>query len=158
MDGVITYRHTRPGEEVQVCELVTRVFNEFVAPGFAPQGIREFLRYVHPEAIRLRWQRQHFTLVAVAGGQIVGAIEMMTPDHVSLLFVDARYQRRGISRELLRRSIEVCRAQEPGITDISVNSSPNAVLTYERLGFVQQQSEQENNGLRFVPMQLALST
>ena len=158
MDGAITYRNARPGEEIQVCELVARVFNEFVAPGFAPHGIREFFRYVHPEAMQLRWQKGHFALVAVAGDQIVGAIEMMPPDHVSLLFVDASHQRRGISRELLCRSIDVCRTQEPGITDISVNSSPNAVLMYERLGFVQQQSEQEINGIRFVPMQLTLPT
>lgn len=107
MDGAITYRHTRPGEEDQVCELVARVFNEFVAPGFAPQGIREFFRYVDPEAMRLRWQKGHFTLVAVTGDRIVGAIEMMAPDHVSLLFVEARHQGRGISRELLSRSIEL---------------------------------------------------
>ena len=61
-------------------------------------------------------------------------------------------------RELLRRSIALCCTQQPSITDISVNSSPNAVPVYEKLGFVRQQSEQENNGIRFVPMQLALQT
>jgi len=158
MHDAIAYRRMQPGEETAVCELVIQVFNAFVAPDSASRGVREFLKYVNPDALRARSDGNHFTMVALAKHRIVGVIEMRALDHVSLLFVEPRYQRRGIGRELLRRSIEVCRDQGPHLTDISVNSSPFAVAIYEKLGFVQQQSEQEINGIRFVPMQLRLST
>ena len=157
MDIPISYRQMKSGEETAACELVIHVFNTFVAPGYAPRGVREFLKYVNPDAMRERSDGSHFTMIALVKQKIVGVIEMRTLNHVSLLFVDPQYQRLGISRELLHRSIKVCRDHEPGLTDISVNSSPYAVPIYEKLGFVQQQSEQVINGIRFVPMQLPLS-
>jgi predicted GNAT family N-acyltransferase len=36
--------------------------------------------------------------------------------------------------------------------EISVNSSLYAVEAYERLGFVATDTEQQKNGIRFVPM------
>ncbi|WP_094603611.1 GNAT family N-acetyltransferase [Sporomusa silvacetica] len=36
--------------------------------------------------------------------------------------------------------------------EITVNSSPYAVLIYEKMGFVRTDVEQEINGIRFIPM------
>jgi hypothetical protein len=42
------------------------------------------------------------------------------------------------------------------LAQVSVNSSPNAVPIYERLGFASWSPEQTVNGIRFVPMLLEL--
>ncbi len=145
-----------PGEETEVCDLVSRVFNEFVAPGYAQEGIQEFFKYVKPESLLTRFQANHIFLVAVVGDKIVGVIEIRDYDHVSLLFVDPQFQRRGIARELLRRSLATCHRHKPDLAEMTVNSSPYAVPIYEKLGFRQTEPEQVKNGIRFIPMVLKL--
>lgn len=156
MNGLM-YRLMTPGEEAEVCDLISRVFNEFVAPEYTPEGIQEFFKYVKPELLSNRSLVNHFVLVAVVGDKIVGMIEMRDYNHISLLFVDKHFQRQGIARELFQRSLEICRSYKPDLLEISVNSSPYAVPIYEKLSFRQTRSEQTINGIRFMPMTLKLS-
>jgi len=44
-------RRMELGEEERVCCFVRRVFNDFVAPIFAKEGVEEFLRYIAPDLI-----------------------------------------------------------------------------------------------------------
>lgn len=148
----IDYRLIQPGDEERVCELVTSVFDGFVAPHYSQEGRREFLNYVTPEQFRQRIRDEHFVLVAVVNDKIIGMIEIRRYRHVSLLFVDGRFQKRGFSRELLRKALAICLKQKPKLCAISVNSSPNAVKIYEKLGFQAAGGEQEKNGIKFTPM------
>ncbi len=143
----ITYRPMTPEEATVVCDLVTRVFNQFVAPTYAAEGAREFLRYVDPAKLVQRSQGNHSTIVAESQGQIVGMVEVRNGDHISLLFVDAREQKRGIARGLMQRVIALENCQR-----ITVHSSPNAAPIYARLGFTPDGPEQTTHGIRFVPM------
>jgi predicted GNAT family N-acyltransferase len=158
METAIHYRAMQPGEEATVCEMIAHVFYAFVAPEYAEQGIQEFLKYIQPEALRQRVQENHFVLVAICQGRTVGAIEMRNHNHVSLLFVDGAFHHQGISRELLRRSLDICLKQHPTLTTLTVNSSPYAIEAYQHLGFVNASPEQEKNGIRFVPMTLDVSS
>jgi ribosomal protein S18 acetylase RimI-like enzyme len=146
-----------PGEEDRVSSLVTRVVNRHVAPLFREEGIREFLEWVAPGAIQQRSNSNHFVPVAGDGHHILGVIKVRDHSHVSLLLVDTAFQNPGIARELLTRALATCRRQRPMLREIDVNSSPNAVSTYERLGFRQRGPDQIKNGIRFVPMVLDLS-
>jgi GNAT superfamily N-acetyltransferase len=146
----------RLGEEEAVSRLVARVFHRHVAPLFSLEGVEEFLRYIDPGAIHARLERNYFLLVATAGGQMVGAIAVRDYEHVSLLFVETAFQRQGIARDLLGKAVETCRTNKPDLCEIDVNSSPNAVPAYERLGFRQLGPEQIENGIRFVPMVMKL--
>jgi GNAT superfamily N-acetyltransferase len=156
MTNAMRYGAMEPGEEDSVNRLVARVFRRHVAPLFSEEGIEEFLRYISVDAIRQRSSSNHFVLVARAEHGSVGMIEVRDYDHVSLLFVDTAYQRQGIARELLRRALAVCRQRRPDGRTIDVNSSPNAVPAYERLGFHRQGPEKIKNGIRYVPMVLDL--
>jgi predicted GNAT family N-acyltransferase len=146
----------QPGEESAVCDLIARVFEEFVEPGFSPEGVLEFLGYTKTEALARRAHDNHFVLVAAAEDEIVGMIEVRNHDHVSLFFVDARVHRRGIGRELLQQALDICRHHRPDLRQVDVNSSLYAVPVYERLGFRPAGPEQVKNGIRFVPMVLEL--
>ena len=65
-----------------------------------------------------------------------------------MLFVQSSRQRGGIGRGLLAAAGALA-----GDTDceFTLNSSPNAVSAYERLGFRITGSEQCVHGIRFVP-------
>ncbi len=146
----------RPGEETQVCELIARVFDEFIAPDFSPEGVDEFLKYIQPNALQERSETNHFALVAVLAEKLVGVIEIRNHNHVSLYFVDKAHIGEGIGKALWHQALAICRRDNAGLTHISVNSSPYAVPIYEKLGFQQTKAEQVVHGIRFVPMAVEL--
>jgi tRNA (cmo5U34)-methyltransferase len=83
--------------------------------------------------------------------RIIGMIATKPPSHISLLFVDKQYHRQGIARALYQKIIEYY-SKDGGCTEITVYSSLYAVEAYKRLGFVATDTEQQKNGIRFVPM------
>lgn len=157
MEASLSYRLMKSGEESAVCALVTRVFNEFVAPDYSDDGVEEFFKYVEPNSLLERSQEDHFVLVALLLKEIVGMIEVRVYSHISLLFVDKRFQKIGIGKELLRKSLEICFSHKPGLLQVSVNSSPYAMEVYRRLGFRQKGPRQTVKGICFDPMVLELS-
>jgi hypothetical protein len=64
----VSYRFMRSGEESEVCALVARVFDKFVASDFSPTGVEEFHRYAKPDALAQRTAAGHTFLVAEEGG------------------------------------------------------------------------------------------
>jgi ribosomal protein S18 acetylase RimI-like enzyme len=147
----------KPGEEREASEMIARSFHVFVAPDYSDEGVQAILDYIAPEALAEHVKEDCTSIVALADDQIVGLIEVRNHDHISLLFVDENYQRRGISRELLNRAIEMCRNHDPNLTELTVNSSPYAVPIYARVGLAQTGPEEIRNGVRFMPMTLVLS-
>ena len=77
--------------------------------------------------------------------------------HVSMLFIRADGQRSGIGRGFLHIAIKTCRERSDACGVITVNSSPNAVAAYERLGFAATGNERCVHGIRFIPMQLPIA-
>jgi hypothetical protein len=46
MEETVQYRFMEPSEETGVCNLVIRVFKEFIAHQYSHEGVHEFLKYV----------------------------------------------------------------------------------------------------------------
>ena len=90
---------------------------------------------VKPSLFLQRIKANYFVIIAKSQEKIAGIIEVRNYKHLSLLFVLREFQLKGISKELLRRSIEICLINKPNLQQITVNSSPNAVNIYEKLGF-----------------------
>ncbi len=151
MDPIV-YRMMTPADAEAVSRLILESFTEFIAGGYSDEGRAEFTRYVQGAALVDRSRSNHCVLVALAGERPAGVIELRDNDHVSLLFVDSRFQRRGIARELLARAMSVARPAKPGLERVTVNSSPFGVPMYERLGFRQTGPERTVNGIVFIPM------
>jgi len=140
------------GEEAAVCDLVVRVFNKFVAPCYSAEGIQRFLTSSSPERLRKRIQRGDLVLIALDKNTIIGVIEIRNSNHISRLFVDENYQGKDIARKLFHRALTTCLDRSPLISEITVNSSPNAVPAYEALGFQQTGPEHIGDGIRSIPM------
>lgn len=150
------YRPMRPGEEAVVVDLVLNVFSEFVAPRYSEEGVTEFKKFVTADALAKRVRAGDIVLLALSGRRIIGMIEVSENHHIALLFVQKSHQRRGIGGKLIRMSTEMCLQRQPDIRSITVNSSPNAFAAYQQLGFEAEENEKVVNGIRFIPLALAL--
>ena len=148
----LTYRFMREGEEGVVCDFVNRIFDLSVAPLYSKKGQKNFKKYVDPEEMSARVHARHFVLLALADDEITGMIEMRRHRHVSLLFVEQEFQGKGLGGEILGLAVEICLSNSSPLREVTVNSSPNAVKAYERMGFQITGEEQNINGVRSVPM------
>ncbi|MGM9640632.1 MAG: GNAT family N-acetyltransferase, partial [Faecousia sp.] len=109
-------------EEIpQALELCWRVFLEFEAPDYSPDGIASFRASLDDKE---RNRQMHF-YGAFDGDTLVGVLSMRAPQHIGGFFVDAAYHRRGIGRRLF----EAMR-QDYARQVFTVNSSPYAVEVY----------------------------
>ncbi len=155
MTTPITYRAMQVGDIPVVSALVWHTFEAFIAPDYGHEGIQTFSRFVQPDALRERYDKGALFLAEVET-TIAGMIEMNGHSHITLLFVDAAFQGRGISRELLRRALDICKQHRPNLDLVTVHSSPYAVEIYHRLGFVPLGPQQESSGILYVPMALSV--
>ena len=158
MSATIKIKLMGPGEETAVSNLVTSTFQRYVAPLYAQEGIREFLSYATPSALQDRQARNHVVLVASQNESIVGILELRDHCHISLLFVEAMHQRKGIGRLLVSEAVQLIRANHPIASEVTVNSSPNALEAYKCFGFQVKGELQVKNGIVFVPMSLPLGS
>lgn len=152
----ITFRPMKPGEEACVVDLILRVFTKFVAHQFSQEGIAEFKKFIRSDALSERMRAGNIMLLAESGHKIIGFIEVRENNHIALLFVESLYQCRGVGKELIRRSIKICKSRKPELHRITVNSSPNAYNAYQKYGFIATDDEKVKNGIRFIPMALIL--
>ncbi|OAI02072.1 hypothetical protein A1353_17200 [Methylomonas methanica] len=93
-------------------------------------------------------------LLGLFGDTLAGVVAVRDARHVFHLFVAPAFQCQGIGTALALRAIELSLAASPSET-FTVNSSLLAVPFYARLGFQPQGPGIEENGVAFVPMQLA---
>lgn len=136
-------RRLAPEEIPAALELCWRVFLEFEAPEYSPEGVAAFRASLDDKE---RTRRLNF-YGAFDGGQLVGVLCMRSPQHIGGFFVDAAYHRRGIGRRLFEAMRQDYETQV-----FTVNSSPYAVEVYRHLGFAPTDTEQLTGGLRYTPM------
>lgn len=154
MSDPVTLRRAIPDDAEAAAELIEEVFDAFVAPDYGPEGIRTFHAYNEPEAVRERLQGQGSGWVAERDGVMVGFLEMRG-SHITRLFVDGRWQRRGIGRRLVEAMLGDIAAMDGDRPDaVTVNAAPSSVAAYVRLGFRATGPQREKDGIDFVPMEL----
>jgi GNAT superfamily N-acetyltransferase len=148
----IRIRELAVGEIGKAHSLVSSVFDEFVAPLFTDEGISQFKTFIESSNLDKRLQENSFILIAELGDEIVGVIGMRDWTHIFLLFVDGKHQRKGIATRLVHEALRRCEHEGHKPAKVTVNSSPNAVEAYRRMGFVQIKEEEVHQGIRTVPM------
>ena len=142
------------GEEPSVCELVRKVFNEFVAADYGQEGVEEFFRFASPEAMKERVRSGGFVWVADQADALVGMLEFSLPDCIAMLFVTVQHQ--GIAKELLVQAMSKARALNPDLAKLTVHSSPYAEPIYQKMGFRKSGNATTENGITYIPMELLL--
>ena len=146
----------KPGQEEAVIDIVKEAFDEKVAPGYTKEGIEEFYKFANKKTLAERSNNNTFTLIAYQEQKAIGIIEIKEFCHVSMFFVKPKHQNKGFGKALFNEALSIISAKKNGTSTLTVNSSLNAVTSYERLGFKIKAKEQCCNGIRFVPMERTL--
>lgn len=138
-------------------ELVRQVFMNCVSGDFEEKGIRTFEYFIRRENMEECMRSGEMVFFgAYESTRLVGVIAMRSGHHVSLLFVDEAYQRRGVAKRLLRRGAAYCIDQNPMLRHITVNASPVGIPAYKAMGFYPLSEERVEEGMRFMPMRIDL--
>ena len=118
------------------------------------RGAERFLEGITPQAIAgYVASPSYYYLVAVSGPEVVGAVALRDGRHLFHLFVAPNRQRQGIARALWSAAMK---GAAPDLEALTVNSSPNAVVVYEKFGFTPTGSRTEMHGIAFIPMKAAV--
>jgi GNAT superfamily N-acetyltransferase len=147
------------GEENDYSSLIRRVFDEFVAPGYTAEGNRFFSDYIDPAKIAERSRNGNLLLGARHNNVLIGIIEIRDRFHICLFFVEKSWQGMGVARAIFDEAKRLC-LEGPGAPPefLEVNASPYSEKIYGKLGFKKTQELQELNGMKFVPMKMAIKS
>ena len=131
-----------------------KTFLQFESEDYKPEGIKSFEDFITDNTLhRMFIMGAYQMFVALDGRCLTGMITVRSNSHISLLFVDAAYHKRGIGRALMTHLCGYLK-NELGIKRVTVNASPYGVGFYHKLGFRDLQPEQESEGIRYTPMEL----
>lgn len=124
-------------------KLIWDVFLECEAFNYNRRGVEEFRRFLDCKELI-----NTFDIYGTYDKkELVGVIGLQDKQHICLFFVKKSHQKHGIGKKLFEEILKITTGDE-----ISVNSSPCGVEVYKKLGFTITDSEQNINGIRFIPM------
>jgi ribosomal protein S18 acetylase RimI-like enzyme len=136
--------------------LAWKTFLQFEADVYSPEGVKHFQDFITDTTLhRMFVMGAYQMFVAVDKGKIVGMITLRNSTHISLLFVDEKYHRRGIGRALIECLTQYL-ATEMGVSYVTVNAAPYGVDFYHKLGFQDIRPEEEKDGIIYTPMKFVL--
>lgn len=136
--------------------LAWKTFLRFEADVYTPEGVKNFLDFVTDSTLyRMFVMGTYQMFVALDLDKIVGMITLRNPAHISLLFVDEKYHRRGIGRALMNYLSNYL-LTEVGAVRVTVNASPYGVEFYHKLGFRDLSPEEKKDGIIYTPMEFIL--
>lgn len=136
--------------------LAWKTFLQFEADVYTAEGVRNFEDFITDTTLhRMFIMGVYQMFVALDRKQIVGMLTLRNTSHISLLFVDGEYHRRGIGRALIEYLREYL-LSEAGISKITVNAAPYGVAFYHKLGFRDLRPEEEKDGIKYTPMEFIL--
>ena len=140
----------------EATSLAWRTFLQFEADDYSPEGVKNFENFITDTTLyRMFVMGVYQMFVALDGEKIVGMITLRDITHISLLFVDEKYHRKGIGRALMQY-LENYLLTELQASRVTVNASPYGVDFYHRLGFRDLHPEQRRDGIIYTPMEFVL--
>ncbi|MDD3876961.1 MAG: GNAT family N-acetyltransferase [Bacteroidales bacterium] len=142
------------GQEEKIHELIKKVYGEFVSNDYSEAGNQFFFDWIQPSKIAERQCNQINIWVAFMDLKLVGMIEIRDNRFISLLFVDKDYQRNGIAKKLFYESLKETIRRDSKLDKFYVHASPFSIPIYKKLGFKETDEMQEENGIKFLPMEL----
>lgn len=149
-------RKAEPAEWETAMELAFKVFLKFEAQDYGPEGIKSFADFVSDERLKNMFlQGEYLLFVAMEKERMIGLISLRSGNHISLLFVDPEYHRRGVGSALIRymQSYLLTTTRQQKMT---VNASPYGVPFYHKVGFVDTGGETTKEGIIYTPMEFYL--
>ena len=139
----------------EALSLALEVFMQFEAPDYKPEGVETFKRDIieNDEFIAKCRNGACPIYAAFDSGKIIGLIGMReSRTHINLVFTKKEYHRQGVATAIFKYLLQ----DNPGLSEITLNSSPYGLPFYLKLGFVPQSEELEQDGIRYTPMKFTV--
>lgn len=151
-----TIRRLKNDELDAAFTLIWTVFKEFVASDYTDEGIACFYdHFIDNRDFRNKFiSGSHIMNGAFDDRRLVGVLSISKNAHISCVFVDKNYQRKGIATALFAKVIAELREQK--VDKIKLNASPYAVPFYHAIGFTDTDKEKVYNGIRYTPMEMKI--
>jgi GNAT superfamily N-acetyltransferase len=146
----------KAGQETMIHQLIKKVYDEFVSLDYSDEGNQFFYDWIQPSRILERQKKRRTILTAIVDSIIIGVIEIRDNNTISLLFVDKAYQVRGIAKKLFQESLKECIKKDRKLDKFYVHASPFSIPVYNKLGFSVTDVMQENNGIKYLPMEMEI--
>ncbi|MDD3416967.1 MAG: GNAT family N-acetyltransferase [Lachnospiraceae bacterium] len=151
-------REIKKEEWNQAIGVAWRTFLKFEANEYSAEGVKNFYQFIIDDTLFKMFQMGHYQMWgAFEKNKIVGILGVRNSNHISLLFVEEEYHKRGIASGLLKNYFQYL-LTEVGMDFTTVNSSPYAVGFYHKLGFVDTDVELTKDGIRYTPMTCTLKS
>ena len=149
-------RHLKKQDWDFAMQLAWDTFLVYEAPEYDPEGVKHFHDFVKGEELKNMFAMGEYRAWGAFDDKsvIVGILGIRKHWHISLLFVEPKFHHQGIATALLKQAFK--EAEEEGITEMTVFSSPYAVGFYHKLGFVDFDHEKTTDGIRYTPMRIDL--
>ena len=146
-------RWARESEWSPTMRMIWRTFLKYEGNDYSQEGIKNFFDFITDDELHASFLKgQYQMMVALVGGQVIGAGSLRSRNHLSLLFVDERFHHMGVGSALLRRLCDYLKT-EAGDRRMSLLASPYAVDFYRKQGFRQVRPETEYAGIRVTAME-----
>lgn len=144
-------------EVEKALSLALDVFMEFEAPDYKPEGVETFKSFIRDEKLINGYKQGLCPMYgAFDNGKIIGIIGTIgiraNKTHINLVFVKKEYHRKGVATAIFRHLVDELLNENPALSELTLNSSPYGLPFYQKLGFIPQSEEQEEDGIRFTPM------
>ena len=135
-------------------DLAWRMFVKFDSPDYGVEHTERMREAIEDRLRDLSIYTQRLLLVALVDGKVVGMIETYGTNRISLLFVESKYQRKGIATALMSKIASELKMR--GYDKIVLNSSPHGLPFYKHFGFVVVEEEKNPNTPWKTPMSYIL--
>ncbi len=133
-------------------KLAEDVFMEFEAKDYPPEGTESFKAFLYCEETEKRFLCGNLIMWgAFDKDKQIATFAIRDESHLSLLFVDKNYHRKGVATALWNEALSYI-SQNEKIKEVTVNSSPYGLPFYKKIGFRELSEEQTSDGIRYIPM------
>lgn len=136
--------------------MIWKTFLKYEGQDYSPEGVQNFFEFITDDGLYKSFlDGRYQMMVAIDDGRVIGAGSIRSKNHLSLLFVDEDYHRRGVGSTLMNRLCEYLK-REAGERFMSVQAAPYAVAFYQKLGFRIVKPEEDISGIRVTAMEKRL--
>lgn len=134
--------------------LIKDIFDEFNYSDYDEDGVESFYDFIEESYIKKQLKSGNMIILVARTtyNKVIGVIGISLENHISLLFVDKKFHRKGIGTNLVKYAINVCKYNDEDIMEITVNAAPYAIKFYRNFGFKALSEMQECDGIKFMPM------
>ena len=134
--------------------LAFRTFRKYVEPDYPKEGADNFIDFISDPHLFNMFRIGEYHLWVARDDEedeIIGMGSIRSGNHISLLFVDEKWHKKGVGKQIMKKMEDFVR--EGGRDKITVNASPYGIPFYHRIGFEDTSGQILSGGMYMTPME-----